>query len=649
MNVFLLFDSETMSTSFVLSLLAIVIHSVSTIDCILGCFGLRCCKQSTDRQIKQINAPSPKPTSRQPTIHRLNPLIIPPNTFDSGHSADAATTSSNASYLSFEDKFMHINNVFPLHSPLSDLKMAIPRQYQLNVNQLPSFVLSTSSQSDSSVASSRAFGAISGCADNPHHEAIQAMLRTASYSWTEEQFDQVLVRRNNSIQSSMLISIHLQRARMGYAQISDCVQLEILQSDARHSHIDTMVIKIKDVLDDIPSLFEAKLFVSINERVKEISNYVPILIEYLFTRTLSTTEKHTDHKRQIPETPDSLQLDETEDSKAEEQIYNAAFIKANYTETALDERFRTGKYQKLETLKTVTLSSELVCRVAMRHILNMGSSIEAILEIIKHSASSTRSDDALVLYHAVPVTHLLDELRGTARTVFADVTMTFSAQFYNYLAFNSLPTSFIRLLAVKFALHSRRNYWGRNAADNLKPHFSFRHIIRYDPFDIVLRFQMTDNGPPVQLKQLEQIRNRIKVYKDEEFFVESVNDDYENRHKWLNDLYFLSSWIAATIDGQFGIENLYQGTGEIRDIRSNTSTLYFECSILKGLHKNISIHDVEKIERMGMNEVMQNNIDHSFKDATADMLYWTKMISSFEMGEPSLFWPSVVDKKKDFV
>ena len=447
-------------------------------------------------------------------------------------------------------------------------------------------------------------GTVPLCHDQPNDTCIQEMVRQTYYEWQECVFDELSmcdITNNKTVTTQMLLSAHLQIAQIGHDQIGDCFSLE-----SGSQHIEESYQSVSDLFRDIPLLFELNYSHIIVSRFQKLTNSQSFkeITGYLVAAMHSNSSNASEDVTRIQR---SSILNIGEDSPMQEElIYNLALRKANFSEEHLSEVYRIGKYRKIQTMANKVPHNVLSLQVAIRHIMNQEKALAAIVSIIQDD------DDVSVSYELVTVQCLMSELLGIARTAFPDTEFTLTATYYNKLAKIWIPVTLIRLLAMKFALHSRRDYWGRNAR-NLHTHFALEHVIIYDPFDIVLRISMSDNCPPMRQTRLEYLNQRMLTYKT--FNAEQVDDDFEHRDRWLNDVYFFSSWVASIIGGKFGIKNLYEGTGDMRDKRSSTRVMYLEFSILRGHHNNISIDDVEEIERMGVNEITRSNAMNGSADA----------------------------------
>ena len=204
--------------------------------------------------------------------------------------------------------------------------------------------------------------------------------------------------------------------------------------------------------------------------------------------------------------------------------------------------------------------------------------------------------------------------------MFPEINIEVHLKHYNALQTNwFVPVLAMNPIIYKMVLHSRRSYWGRNPAQNMRVKITFEQIIQYEPFDIITKLSLMDNCPPIQHTKLQRIQDKIKVD-----YQQIINESTRHDDKWLNDVFLFGSIVMTELNGTFGIINHYNGTGEIRDPRSYTRTIYRSVSVLKGFG-NVTLENIGNVIKLGMSQIKESTLK-KLDDVSASTFYDHKTI-----------------------
>ena len=448
----------------------------------------------------------------------------------------------------------------------------------------------------------------------------QAIMQTQqtqpNYAWKEFKFEKLKITTNKRIRNSMLLSVHLQAASMAGKHVKEALDSPYMEhvwlgkGADKMAHYSVMKGKWREIerfITNSPTLYQQNKLQEIAESIQDSSDTIQDMKQFfgrsIFETPSNSLKQHAIQERELAKIKPAWQ---NQMDAMDITLYNRAIRNANFNEEALDEELKLSKDR---TFNVHQHDGKELCIQSLRHLYILQSMLQAIKILL--------TDDGKIVWmpwnlEAVPTT-----TDGFFKLVLPDAQTSLHLDYYTALQHIYLPVSFFQALIWKLLLHSRRSYFGLYQK-NLKLKLSVEQRIIEEPeFDVLIRYSFTDNCPPIQERQLIKLQNKIKMdydklvkeYGDD---LNVVEDDYEHNDEWLNNVFLLGSILTTEFGANFGIINHYEGDGELRCIPEKTRTIYYEFSILRFNHGNVTIDDIEEIKKKG--KMMNSNIQQTINE-----------------------------------
>ena len=248
---------------------------------------------------------------------------------------------------------------------------------------------------------------------------FKKMQRRKNYNWTHFAFDSLPIAEDKYTRISLLIAMHLETGRMLDAQITECLQFQ------RDSKRLLEYTKIRQLFFDIPALYKQKSFDVITQRIKESSEHFAAIMAF-FSKTkvnnntaVSTPQRQRTFRFKVMKHSPPLDQIEPKESKPafrfrvikhtqnvdavspldralnveaerdpDRELYNKQIRKANFSEDALDDHWRTGKNAKWETHLTQSLDRKQLSFATMTHLSSIQGALQAISALVNDNGHS---------------------------------------------------------------------------------------------------------------------------------------------------------------------------------------------------------------------------------------------------------------------